>query len=42
METTYIVLLALLVVYIPIYIYVRKSEKAHEKGFGVSFRGNVP
>ena len=33
METTYIVLLALLVVYIPIYIYVRKSEKAHEKGF---------
>ncbi len=33
METVYIVLLALLVVYIPIYIYVRKSEKAHEKGF---------
>ncbi len=33
METTYIVLLALLVIYIPLYIYVRKSEKAHEKGF---------
>ncbi len=33
LETVYIVLLALLVVYIPIYIYVRKSEKAHEKGF---------
>ena len=33
METTYVVLIALLVIYIPLYIYVRKSEKAHEKGF---------
>ena len=33
METTYIVLLALLVIYIPIYFYVRKSKKAQDKGF---------
>lgn len=33
METTYIVLLVLLAIYIPLYIFVRKSEKAHEKGF---------
>lgn len=33
METTYLVLLILLIIYIPLYIYVRKSEKAHDKGF---------
>ena len=33
METVYLVLLILLIIYIPLYIYVRKSEKAHDKGF---------
>lgn len=33
METVYIVLLALLVIYIPLYVYVRKSKKAQDKGF---------
>ena len=33
METVYLVLLILLIIYIPLYVYVRKSEKAHEKGF---------
>lgn len=33
METAYLVLLILLIVYVPLYLYVRKSEKAHEKGF---------
>jgi len=33
MDLVWIVLLTLLVIYIPIYIYVRSSEKAHEKGF---------
>lgn len=33
METVYLVLLILLVIYIPLYFYVRKSDKAHEKGF---------
>ncbi len=32
MNTTYIVLLVLLAIYIPIYIYVRTSEKAKAKG----------
>lgn len=32
MDLIWIVLLILLAIYIPIYIYVRKSEKAHEKG----------
>ena len=33
MNVAYIVLLILFVIYVPIYLYVRKSEKAHNAGF---------
>ncbi|MBR2394838.1 MAG: metalloprotease, partial [Candidatus Methanomethylophilaceae archaeon] len=33
MNVAYVVLLILFIIYVPIYLYVRKSEKAHNAGF---------
>lgn len=33
MNIAYVVLLVLFIIYVPIYVYVRKSEKAHDAGF---------
>lgn len=33
MNVAYVVLLILFIIYVPIYVYVRKSEKAHQAGF---------
>ena len=36
MNTTYLILLVLLIIYIPTFIYVKKSEKAKALGFVTS------